>query len=271
VDRQPLTSAPPCSARVRAGFAAGAVAYDHQAALQRAIAWRLAHACRDLPLPPGPAADLGAGSGLLGRALAAQLQAASQAPGPLTPAGRARQLLQLDLCPELLARNPLAAATTARVWDLEQGLPAELRGAAFLASSFALQWLSRPAAQLEHWCTQLAPGGWLTLAVPTAASFPQWHRAAERAGVPFTGLALPGAAALEAVARRQLVVRQLQRLRFSRRDDGHTVLHQLRALGAGTSAHPPLGAAQLRRLLQHWSASDGVTWEVLLLIGQKAG
>jgi len=264
-----VTSSPPCSARVRAGFAAGAAAYDHQAALQRTIAWRLAHGCRGLPLPPGPAADLGAGTGLLARALADQPQAASQASGPPTPAGRARQLLQLDLCPELLARNPLATATTARLWDLEQGLPAELRGAAFLSSSFALQWLSRPAVQLEHWCTQLTAGGWLALAVPTAASFPQWHRAAQRAGVPFTGLALPEAADLEAVARRQLMVRKLQRLRFSRRGDGRSVLRQLRALGAGTSAHPPLGAAQLRRLLQHWPASDGVTWEVLLLIGQR--
>lgn len=271
MDRRPVTPLPAFSARVRAGFAGGAAAYDHQATLQRAIAWRLAHACRSLPLPPGPAADLGSGTGLLARALADQPQATSPAPGLLTPAGRARQLLQLDLCPELLARNPLATATSSRVWNLEQGLPHELKGAAVLASSFALQWLSRPAAQLEHWCGRLAPGGWLVLAVPTAASFPQWHRAAKRAGVPFTGLALPEAAALEAVARRQLQLRQLQRLRFTRRGDGQQFLRQLCTLGAGTSAHPPLSTPQLRQLLQHWPAGDGVTWEVLLLIGQRPG
>ncbi len=271
MDRRPVTPLPAFSARVRAGFAGGAAAYDHQATLQRAIAWRLAHACRSLPLPPGPAADLGAGTGLLARALADQPQATSQAPGLLTPAGRARDMLQLDLCTELLARNPLATATTSRVWvwDLEQGLPRELNGAAFLCSSFALQWLSRPEAQLEHWCGRLAPGGWLTLAVPTAASFPQWHRAAKRAGVPFTGLALPEAAALEAMARRQLALGRLQRLRFTRRGDGQQFLRQLCTLGAGTSAHPPLSTPQLRRLLQHWPAGDGVTWEVLLLIGQR--
>jgi malonyl-CoA O-methyltransferase len=259
---------------VRAGFAAGAAAYDHQAALQRAIAWRMARHCRDLPLPPGPTADLGAGTGLLGRALSLQRPAGWRAAleGPIPdqiPEGRAPELLQLDLCPELLARNPLATATAARVWDLEQGLPAELSGAAFLVSSFALQWLSRPAVQLEHWCVQLGPGGWLALAVPAAASFPQWHQAAKLSGVPFTGLALPEAAALEAVARRQLLVRQLQRLRFSRRGDGHTVLHQLRAIGAGTSPHPPLSTPQLRRLLQHWPRGERITWDVLLLIGQK--
>jgi malonyl-CoA O-methyltransferase len=257
-----VTSPPAFSARVRAEFAGGAAAYDQQAALQRAVAWRLAHGCRDLTLPPGPAADLGAGTGLLTRALA----------GQDCPWLGERGVLQLDLCSELLARNPLARPATVRVWDLEQGLPAELDGAALLTSSFALQWLHRPAGQLEHWCGRLAAGGWLALAVPTAASFPQWHRAAERARVPFTGLALPEAADLETVARRQLVVRKLQRLRFSRQHGGgRRFLHQLRALGAGTSAHPPLSAAQLRRLLQHWPTSDGVTWEVLLLIGQRPG
>jgi malonyl-CoA O-methyltransferase len=273
VDRHPLSARVP-SVRVRAGFAAQAHAYERHASLQRAIAWRLAHHGRDLPLPAGPAADLGAGSGLLAQALN------HQAKNRQTRSGRSlvwlaqRGLLQLDHCPELLARNPLASPDTIRVWDLEQGLPTELSGAALLCSSFALQWLSRPTAQLEHWCQRLTPGGWLVLAVPTAASFPQWHRAAARAGVPFTGLELPEAADLEAVARRMLVLGRLQRLRFTRSygdgdGDGHPFLRQLRALGAGTSAHPPLSTPQLRRLLQHWPAGEGITWEVLLLIGQR--
>ncbi|MCP9927982.1 methyltransferase domain-containing protein [Cyanobium sp. CH-040] len=255
------------SARVRAGFAAQAHAYERHAALQRAIAWRLARHCRDLPLPAGPAADLGAGSGLLAQALSQQSQS-----GRGCSWLEGRGLLQLDLCPELLARNPAARRWGGRHWDLEQGLPAELSGAALLCSSFALQWLSRPAVQLEHWCRHLAPGGWLALAVPTAASFPQWRRAAARSGVPFTGLELPGAADLEAVTRRELVVRRQQRLRFSRRHGGgHRFLRQLRALGAGTSPHPPLSAPQLRRLLQHWPTDEPVTWELLLLIGQRSG
>jgi malonyl-CoA O-methyltransferase len=268
MDRQPLTAAAErqeplasFSARVRAGFSKQASAYECHAALQRAIAWRLAHLCGELSLPPGPAADLGAGSGLLAQALATQH----------CPAARGRRLLQLDLCPELLARNPFAGSWGARVWDLERGLPPDLDAAALLASSFALQWLSQPARQLEHWCGRLAPGGWLLLAVPTAASFPQWHRAAERAGVPFTGLGLPEAADLEAAARRELEVRRLQRLRFSRGPGGgHRFLRQLRALGAGSSPHPRLSTPQLRRLLQHWPTGEPITWEVLLLIGRRA-
>ncbi|MEO1001884.1 MAG: SAM-dependent methyltransferase [Cyanobacteria bacterium J06638_7] len=272
MDRQPLSGqgldrATPrlFSERVRQSFAGRAASYELHAHLQRGIAWRLARHCRALVLPAGPAADLGAGSGLLGQAL---LQQSSRS--VLKPSLGAFPPLQLDHCPELLARNPLATTTAARPWDLEQGLPAELSGAALLTSSFALQWLSQPAAQLEHWCRRLAPGGWLALAVPTAASFPQWHSAAATAGVPFTGLELPEAADLEAVARRELLIRRLQRLRFTRGEgDGHRFMRQLRAIGAGTSPHPPLSAPKLRRLLQHWPAGEGVTWEVLLMIGQR--
>lgn len=275
MDHQPLiapTSDPQpwgaFSERVQRAFSRQAAAYEGHAALQRAMAWRLARHCRELALPAGPCADLGAGSGLLGQALRTQRPLPSAAGPPQT--WPQRELLQLDRCPELLARNPLAIATGARLWDLERGLPGELNAAALLCSSFALQWLSQPAAQLQHWCERLAPAGWLALSVPTAASFPQWHQAAARAGVPFTGLVLPEAADLEAVGRRELVLRRLQRLRFSRPEgEGQCFLHQLRALGAGASPQRPLSTPQLRRLLHHWPRGGVITWEVLLMIGQR--
>ena len=157
---------------VRRHFGRRAAGYEAQALLQRAVACRLGRLCRDLPLPAGPRADLGAGSGLLSRALPAQ------------------GLLQLDLCPELLQRNPQQPQL---VWDLNAGLPTALQGAALLVSGFALQWLDDPVGQLGHWCRALAPGGWLALAVPTAGSFPQWRRAADAADVACTALELPAA------------------------------------------------------------------------------
>jgi len=126
------------------------------------------------------------GSGLVGQALRRQ--------------GRLEPMLQLDLCPELLAQNPLAWPDQRLLWDLNQGLPESLQQAALLSSSFALQWLDEPATQLRHWCSRLRPGGWLALAVPTSGSFPEWHQAAAAAGVPCSALALPEAKALEAVA-----------------------------------------------------------------------
>ena len=113
--------------------------------------------------------------------------------------------------------------------------------------------------------------GWLLLAVPTAGSFPQWRRAAERAGVPCTALALPDAdTLLQAVQAGGLSLHHRQRLRFSRpHQGGLPTLRHLQRLGAGASRRRPLSPGQLRRLLAHWPATSPLTWEVLLLIGQR--
>ena len=247
------------SARVSSRFGRHAADYAHHARLQQGVAWRLAHLCAPLPLAAGPRADLGAGSGLVGQALRAQ--------------GCQEALLQLDICPELLAHNPLAAAGGQLGWDLNRGLPQQLGQASLLTSSFALQWLENPPAQVQHWCEQLRPGGWLGLAVPTSASFPQWHQAAAAAGVPFTALSLPDAEALlTAASRGGLMAHYSHRLRFSRAyGSGLGFLQQLQGLGASASRASRLSAAQLRRLLHCWPADGCVSWEVLVLLGQRPG
>ncbi|HYP04186.1 MAG TPA: SAM-dependent methyltransferase [Cyanobium sp.] len=253
----PTDSRSALSDQVRRQFGRGAAGYEAQALLQRAVACRLGRLCRDLPLPAGPRADLGAGSGLLSRALLRHCHALAGEPPQ-----------QIDNCPELLARNPLVGS---RVWDLNSGLPGDLHGAALLASSFALQWLDAPAAQLAHWCDRLRPEGWLAVALPTSGSFPQWHRAAAAAGVPCTALEFPDARALRTVTRgRGLVLQHARVLRFSHPERGGLeTLRHLRSLGAATSRQPPLGAGQLRRLLAHWPTETPLSWEVLLLVGRK--
>jgi len=272
-DAPPLALVSEFGRRVRQGFGERAATYEQHARLQQAMAWRLARLCRDLPLPPGPRADLGAGSGLLSRALLVHCGAlAGEAPR------------QIDHCPELLACNPLVRSMAAaeriqpggnrggQVWDLNGGLPGDLQGASLLASSFALQWLDAPAAQLAHWCQRLRPGGWLALALPTSGSFPQWHRAAAAASVPCTALEFPDAEALSAVTLREGLVLELHSvLRFTHPGlGGLGTLRHLRSLGAAASRQPPLGAGQLRRLLAHWPTATALSWEVLLLVGRKA-
>jgi malonyl-CoA O-methyltransferase len=247
------------SARVSSRFGRHAAGYACHARLQQGVAWRLAHLCAPLPLATGPRADLGAGSGLVGQALRAQ--------------GSRQPLLQLDICPELLAHNPLASAGGQLGWDLNRGLPEQLGQASLLLSSFALQWLDNPPAQVQHWCEQLRPGGWLGLAVPTSASFPQWHQAAADAGVPCTALRLPDAESLLAAASRGgLMAHYSRQLRFSRDyGSGLGFLQQLQGLGASASRASRLSAAQLRRLLHSWPADGCVSWEVLVLLGQRPG
>lgn len=231
--------------------------YDTHAALQRAVAWRLAHYAAGLPLLPGPRADLGAGSGLVGLALR------QQAPG--------LELLQLDGSAALLRRNPLLAPDRYRLWDLDLGLPPELNHCSLITSSFALQWLQDPATRLRDWAAALAPGGWLALAVPVAGSFPQWQQAADQARVPCTARRLPEADTLIGAAASTLALGCLRRLVFSVRygPGGRAFLRQLRRLGAGHSDQGSLSATQWRRLLAHWPPGDAVSWHVLLLVGQR--
>lgn len=232
--------------------------YNAEAALQRAMAWRLARLTAALPLPTGPRADLGAGTGLVGQALQQHW------PQP--------ELLQVDGSPTLLLHNPLVHSSKQQLlWDLNDDLPAALLGSALITSSFSLQWLQHPAQRLQHWGAALRPGGWLTLAVPVAGSFPQWHEAARRAGVPCTARSLPDAQSLIAAASTILRLQRQQTLVFSRRYSpaGLGFLRQLRRLGAGHSDQQPLGPSQWRQLLQHWPVDDRVSWHILLLIGQR--
>jgi malonyl-CoA O-methyltransferase len=250
----------PFHAEVRRCFGQQAGAYERGARLQAGIATRLGQLSRRLQhdLPAGPRADLGAGSGLLSRAIAAGLGGAA--------------LLRVDHCSALLeqerGRDP---GIPQLEWDLNQGLPAQLQGAALLASSFALQWLAEPSLQLAHWCGALQPGGALLLAVPCGGSFRLWHRAAQQAAVPCTALELPVAATLIASAAVHLDLEVNQLLRFSRPNHGaRPFLGQIKAIGAQASRHQHLSAGQLRRLIQHWPGPEqAIVWEVLLLMGRK--
>ena len=248
------------SARVRACFSGAAPVYEGGARIQRAIAWRLGHLCRSLAIGPGPRADLGAGTGLLARAIALHRPDLN--------------LLRLDNCQALLESEPPGAGARDRLlWDLNWGLPAQLAGASLLASSFALQWLEQPQLQLDQWASQLARGGWLVLAVPCSASFQQWRQAAERARVPYTGLALPAASGLVEAAERQLQLVRCQRLRFSRRrPQALAFLRDLKTIGAQASPTGQLSRAELRRLQTHWAPRAGecpLEWEVLVLLARK--
>ena len=270
----PLSKQVPFSQQVRHAFGSRVAAYEPQARLQRGIAWRLAgwaqlHGWSQASiggypraLPQGHCADLGAGTGLVGRALEAWRIAL---PGPLQ---------QLDLCPEALARNGSGPPLP---WDLNQGLPSQLHSAALLTSSFALQWLDAPSQALAHWGEQLAPGGWLLLAVPTAGSFPQWRQAAQRAGVACSALELPLAEdLLQAAARGGLETVRSQVLTFSHQRPASApssplgALRAIQAIGAGTSRrHAPLPPGAWRRLLTAWPQGGQLSWEVLLLLARR--
>ena len=106
-----------------------------------------------------------------------------------------------------------------------------------------------------------------------AAEIPAGARAdlGAGSGVPFSGLALPDAEGLAAVAGERLRLRRLQRLRFSRPNRGGlALLRQIKAIGAQASPQRRLSPTELRRLLRHWPGPEQpLNWEVLLVVGQR--
>jgi malonyl-CoA O-methyltransferase len=240
-------------------FSRGAARYARDARLQQAVAWRLAHLCRDLSLGPGPVLDLGAGSGNL--SLALEQQRIGVHP------------LLVDNCPALLAEAGFPPERKT-LWDLNLGLPPGAAGASLLLSSFALHWLRQPAQQLRHWAEALAPCGWLGVAVPVEGSLSSWHHAATAAGVRCSALLLPKTEELLAgLADKTSIERQLL-LSFScRYERPLAFLRELRHLGVNGGARHQPGPGELRQLLRHWPlAADGsaiVRWRLLFVLARR--
>ena len=236
-----------------------AAAYVAESRLQQAVAWRLAGLWRRLlaqDVPEGPQLDLGGGAGALARALRMQ---------------GCRQPVIVDCSEPLLRRT---GGLEVRQWNLEWGLPPLATAPALLASSFALHWLHQPTVTLGQWCRALRPQGQLLLAVPTAGSFSFWKEAHHHANVPWTGVVLPQAPALQCVLRHQLRLRYNCCLRFSQCwASPLCFFRHLKRLGLSATAAMPLGPGALRRVDRSWprqpDGSIAVDWVVLTVLGEK--
>nr|YP_002048847.1 biotin biosynthesis protein BioC [Paulinella chromatophora]ACB42637.1 biotin biosynthesis protein BioC [Paulinella chromatophora] len=230
--------------------------YEHAARLQKGVAWRLAHQLKRHYIPKGLRLDIGAGTGLLARAIEANL------PGD--------EVIRIDRSISLLSQDKTSSSI---IWNLNDGpLPINFQ-ISLIASSFAAQWLVNPTRHIEQWCQKLCIGGWFALALPTSNSFPQWHTAATKARVSCTALPLPKSETLIAVCADNLIELQVQQVRFTQRaSQALHFLRQIREMGAQTSLQEPLSPGELRKLNRFWNPGlkqAELTWEILILIGQR--
>ncbi len=232
--------------------------YNQQAKLQNAVAWRLAKYCTRLKIPKGTWVDLGSGTGLLADAL--------------ETCDPKQDVLRVDGSSGMLKRNKPGSST--QLWDLNLGLPSWSEQPSLLASSFCLQWLSNPSQRLEEWFSSLLPGGWIAIAIPVDGSFPQWHFAAQAAGVNCTAMPLPSKQSLLQTIPVQSI-RFQKLLRFTEKEvDVPTVLRTMRKVGAQASPKSSLGIKEWRKINDLWPRSEknGVihlTWLIQILFIQR--
>lgn len=161
------------NARVGARFGAAAARYDEHAPAQRITAGRLADAIGRLPLPPRPRIlEIGCGTGLLTRALAARLGPADWTVTDISPAMLAR------------ARQGPPLPGTARYQVLDGEHPGDLPGGYdLICSSLAVQWFADLNGGLGRLAGLLAPGGHLAVATLAEGTFEEWRAAHDAVGL----------------------------------------------------------------------------------------
>lgn len=228
-------------------FAAAAAGYDAAAWHQDRIAATL---CERLPdgLLPRRIVEWGCGTGLLTARLAARW--------PRVP------LTAIDLAPAMLARGRDRVGAGAAIrWiqaDAEQYDVAE--PADLLASSCAVQWFRSPGRLASCAARQLAPGGWLALAIPVQGTLCElWQSLAASGYSGPTGLPLERPADYRArFAGPGWRAVSVDTATFVRHHaDARAVLRTLREIGATCTGHGAwahLTATAMRRLLAVYDA-----------------
>lgn len=194
--------------------------------------------------------ELGCGTGLLTRRLAAAL-----------PAGSA--LLATDLSPAMIvkARAGLPQAEFA-VMDAEA--PHVTGPFDLIISSLAAQWFTDLPGTLARLSGLLAPGGRLLLTTLGDGTFTQWSAAHRALGLESGVPAYPQAETLAAMLPGAKAQSHCLTLDYA---DGRDFLKSLEALGAQTPrpGHRPLPPGQLRRIIKAMGSPCTITWDILLL------
>ena len=143
-----------------------------------------------------------------------------------------------------------------------------------LASSFALHWLNNPAARLEEWAKELAPGGWIALATPIKGSFQEWYQAAAKANVPCTAISLPTQISLmKALGTMRIHYQEVHAYKDSS-TNLKSLFKPIINVGAQATKTGSLTVSQWKRLKMFWprsgeSSKINLTWLTQLLIVQK--
>ncbi|MGB6241671.1 MAG: methyltransferase [Castellaniella sp.] len=227
--------------RLAQRFDAAAPEYERYAGVQPAVADHLLACITEQTLPPAPRIlEIGCGTGLLSRKLAARFPDATWTITDLAPAmlEQARRSLRLNQGARFL------------IMDGEHPEPSLADpGFDLICSSMVVQWFSAPAQGMARLAGLLAPGGCLAVAVPVEGTWTEWRAAHRSLGLRPAMIPLPSAACLQAPHAAFQATVHTQRY-IEACDSGLDFLRRLRGIGA-TAPRPgsqPMTVSQLRRV-----------------------
>lgn len=244
--------------------------YHHYARCQRESAERLVESLKPWTaiVPKGPILEAGCGTGFLSRHL----------PGLF----RDRSIEITDLAPEMVDY-------CRRMLDYRAGenrLRFEVRDAEFLSDlekpyglivhNFVAQWFQQPAMSMERMIECLKPGGLMLAAFPGNESFPEWKKAAEEAGVAYTGNDLPDTEEIVIkLSNLPVKVDYYEDTVTQQFESARTFFRHLKKIGASTveDEESSIGATDLKKLINQWDQSKAgrinVHYHVIFLAVKK--
>lgn len=224
-----------------------AASYDRHARVQRSAADRLAERIARLSLPAPPRVlEIGAGTGFLSEALAAQ-----------HPAGR---FTFTDIAPAMLARcrERLAdRAPGAEFVVMDGEVPAVTGGFDLITAGLAFQWFDRLDKALAVLTARLAPGGRLVFSTLGVETFREWRASHTALGLSCGSPEFPSAASLADLWPTGGRGEVEEELLVCDHESARDFLAGLKAVGAYPPApgHRPLAPGSLRRVMTRFEAS----------------
>ena len=233
--------------RIADRFGRAAPTYETATPIQRQVAAALADRIADLDLEPGArAAEFGAGTGYLAKALWPRL-----APS---------LWIATDLSPAMAAASARALPPGGLAAVMDAARPALRPGFDLVCSSLTLQWLGDPAAAVAAW---RALGGALAVATLVQGSFAEWRGALAQAGAREPE---PRFASLDEARGWFAPDADVEVLTLTdRHAGGLDFARAARRSGIDSGSGRALGAGVMRRALRAFEAGGAaVTYQVLL-------
>lgn len=256
----------PLGEEIIKNFGNSASVYHQEAAIQKKVANGLISSLRPWKdiIPPGPALEVGCGTGFLTKLMIDEFPA--------------KEFVITDASAQMLnfTKERIGEASNRfyEVLDVDHIDESEERYS-IIVCNFAAQWFSDTAIGLEKLSKMLLPGGLLLTAFPGNQSFKEWYECCLELGLPYTANTLPDVE--EIVIKLSLGPLQIDYYEndlYQEFESSMEFFKHLKRIGASESmSGKRLTAKQLKLLTEFWDnkteSQIKAKWHIVYLAAKK--
>ena len=244
--------------KVKKNFNNAASNYLGYSHIQRHFAEKIVLFLKDLNIQTGEWIDLGAGTGLLADAIEKEFST--------------KKITRIDFSKKMLLQNK--EFSNKILWDLNNGLPPQIRNCSLMTSNFCIHWLNNPQKIIRDWFNKLQSGGYLIISYPTINSFPEWKQTCKETNIEYSGLTFP-------LSKDMLKNFNSEEILFSNKylykenfPDIYKLLRSMVNVGAQSTKCKRKKVYELKKMQKYWPKKDtnsvNLTWEINIQIFKKS-